>query len=55
MSSSVDRTGGEPLRGAALAGHAARALLPIVVAAAVLAVLPPLWFGDSSYTTSLAV
>ena len=31
------------------------ALLPIVVTAAVLAVLPPIWFGDSPYTTSLAV
>jgi branched-chain amino acid transport system permease protein len=32
-----------------------RALLPIAVAAAVLVVLPPLWFGDSPYTTGLAV
>ena len=31
------------------------ALLPIVVTAAILAVLPPVWFGDSPYTTSLAV
>src|ERR671919_2699201 len=31
------------------------ALLPIVVTAAVLAVLPSVWFGDSPYTTSLAV
>ena len=31
------------------------AFLPIVVTAAILAVLPPLWFGDSPYTTSLAV
>ena len=31
------------------------ALLPIVVTAAILAVLPPIWFGDSPYTTSLAV
>jgi branched-chain amino acid transport system permease protein len=37
------------------AGKAARAVLPIAVAAAVLAVLPSVWFGDSSYTTSLAV
>ena len=31
------------------------ALLPIVVTAAILAILPPVWFGDSPYTTSLAV
>jgi branched-chain amino acid transport system permease protein len=31
------------------------ALLPIVAAAAILAVLPSVWFGDSPYTTSLAV
>ena len=34
---------------------AARGLLPIALAAAVLVVLPPLWFGDSPYTTGLAV
>jgi branched-chain amino acid transport system permease protein len=32
-----------------------RAVLPIVATAATLAVLPPVWFGDSPYTTSLAV
>jgi branched-chain amino acid transport system permease protein len=31
------------------------ALLPIIVAAAILVVLPSVWFGDSRYTTSLAV
>lgn len=31
------------------------AVLPIAVTAVVLAVLPSLWFGDSPYTTSLAV
>lgn len=31
------------------------AALPILVTAATLAVLPPVWFGDSPYTTSLAV
>jgi ABC-type branched-subunit amino acid transport system permease subunit len=31
------------------------ALLPIVAVAAILAVLPSLWFGDSPFTTSLAV
>src|SRR5918996_5282619 len=30
-------------------------LLPSVAAAAILALLPPVWFGDSPYTTSLAV
>ena len=32
-----------------------RAVLPIVVTAAVLAILPLVWFGDSPFTTSLAV
>ena len=45
----------QPERGEGLARHLGRALLPIVVVAAILAVLPPLWFGDSPYTTSLAV
>ena len=31
------------------------ALLPIAATTAILAVLPPVWFGDSPYTTSLAV
>ena len=31
------------------------ALLPIVATAAILAILPSVWFGDSPYTTSLAV
>jgi branched-chain amino acid transport system permease protein len=31
------------------------AVSPIVVTAAVLVILPPVWFGDSPYTTSLAV
>jgi branched-chain amino acid transport system permease protein len=42
-------------RGVRLAGTAARALLPIVAVAGILVVLPPVWFGDSPYTTSLAV
>ena len=33
----------------------ARAVLPIVAAAALLAVLPRLWFEDSTYTTGLVV
>jgi branched-chain amino acid transport system permease protein len=32
-----------------------RALAPIAVSAAILAVLPSVWFGDSPFTTSLAV
>ncbi len=36
-------------------GSVGWALLPIAVTAAILAVLPPVWFGDSPYTTSLAV
>jgi branched-chain amino acid transport system permease protein len=35
--------------------RAGRALLPIAVTAAILAVLPPLWFWGSPYTTGLAV
>ncbi|HXF97958.1 MAG TPA: branched-chain amino acid ABC transporter permease [Gaiellaceae bacterium] len=35
-------------------GRLGLALAPIAVTAAVLALLPPLWFGDSPYTTSLA-
>src|SRR5919109_448099 len=31
------------------------AVLPIAAVAAVLVILPPVWFGDSPYTTSLAV
>jgi branched-chain amino acid transport system permease protein len=44
-----------PRPGAGLASASVRALLPIVAAAAVLAVLPPLWFEHSTYTTGLAV
>jgi branched-chain amino acid transport system permease protein len=36
-------------------GRIGRALLPIVVTAAILTALPSIWFGDSPYTTSLAV
>jgi branched-chain amino acid transport system permease protein len=38
-----------------VASTAGRTLLPIAVTAAVLVVLPPVWFGDSPYTTGLAV
>jgi branched-chain amino acid transport system permease protein len=44
-----------PHAGAADGGYAARALLPILATAAVLAILPSVWFGDSPFTTSLAV
>jgi branched-chain amino acid transport system permease protein len=40
---------------AVVPGNVGWALLPIVVTAAILVLLPPLWFGDSAYTTSLAV
>jgi branched-chain amino acid transport system permease protein len=46
---------GHVRRGAGSAGHASRALLPIAVTAVVLAILPSVWFGDSPFTTSLAV
>ena len=55
MSETTKQTGSSPGRAARLTRYAGRALLPIVAAAVILAVLPPLWFGDSPYTTSLAV
>jgi branched-chain amino acid transport system permease protein len=55
VTATVEETGSAPRRGARLAGYAGRAFLPIVVVAAILAVLPPLWFEDSPFTTSLAV
>ena len=55
MSAPAQQMASTPRRGARLAGHAGRALLPIVAVAAILVVLPPLWFGDSPFTTSLAV
>ncbi len=51
----MEQTGNGPRRGARRAGYAGRALLPIIAVAAILAVLPSIWFGDSPYTTSLAV
>ena len=54
MSATAERTG-SARRGARLARYAGRALLPIVATAAILAVLPSVWFGDSPFTTSLAV
>jgi branched-chain amino acid transport system permease protein len=47
--------GSAPRSGARIAGYAGRALLPIVAVAVVLAILPSVWFGDSPFTTSLAV
>jgi branched-chain amino acid transport system permease protein len=55
MSEMAEQTERSPRRGPGAVGHLGRAFLPIVVAAAILAVLPPLWFGDSPFTTSLAV
>ena len=49
----------ETTSGARLSGAVSRrvgwAVLPIAATAVVLAVLPSVWFGDSPYTTSLAV
>ena len=53
--SAVSAAPGPRPRGPRLARLLTRALLPIAVAAAILVVLPPLWFGDSPYTTGLAV
>ncbi len=48
-------TRSRPRLGAVASGRVGWALLPIVVTAAILAILPSVWFGDSPYTTSLAV
>jgi branched-chain amino acid transport system permease protein len=44
-----------PRLGAAVQGNVWWAVLPIVATAAILALLPSVWFGDSRYTTGLAV
>jgi branched-chain amino acid transport system permease protein len=49
------QTTSRPRVGVIALGRVGWALLPIVVTAAILAILPALWFGDSPYTTSLAV
>jgi branched-chain amino acid transport system permease protein len=51
----AEAPGSAPRRGARLTGYAGRALLPILAVAVILVVLPPVWFGDSPFTTSLAV
>jgi branched-chain amino acid transport system permease protein len=51
----TEQTASAARRGAYAAGYVGRALGPIVVAAAILAILPSVWFGDSTFTTSLAV
>lgn len=51
----VEATGNERGRGGTASRRIAWALLPIAVTAAILAILPPIWFGDEPYTTSLAV
>jgi branched-chain amino acid transport system permease protein len=51
-------TASKSLPGRSVAGAAvgvARALLPVAATAAVLAVLPPVWFADVTYTRGLAV
>ena len=55
MSETAERKGSARRRGPGLAGFAGRALLPIAAVAAILVVLPSVWFADSPYTTSLAV
>jgi len=51
----VGKTRSLPHLGAVVPGNIVWALLPIVATAAILAVLPSAWFGDSPFTTSLAV
>ncbi len=51
----TERTTSESTSRAGTLGYVGRAALPIAAAAAFLAVLPPLWFGDEPFTTSLAV
>ena len=51
----MEETRSAPRPGAVRAAAVGRALLPIVGTAAILALLPVVWFGDSRYTTSLAV
>ena len=55
MSERADRVDGTPGRRGSLPGHVGRSFLPILAVTAILALLPPLWFGDSPFTTSLAV
>ncbi len=54
MRVAADGRGPQPGRGERLLAYARTAVLPVATVAAVLAILPPVWFGDSSYTTSLA-
>jgi branched-chain amino acid transport system permease protein len=51
----MPRTTRLPRLGAVVRGNVGWALLPIVATAAILAILPSVWFGDSRYTTGLAV
>jgi branched-chain amino acid transport system permease protein len=55
MSEAAGPTEGAPGRATPFTRHTGGALLPILAVAAILALLPPIWFGDSPYTTSLAV
>lgn len=51
----MGKTRSLPRLGAVVPGSVGRAVVPIVATAAILAVLPSVWFGDSPYTTGLAV
>lgn len=51
----MEKTRSAPRLGAVAWAALGRALLPILATAAILALLPLVWFGDSPYTTSLAV
>jgi branched-chain amino acid transport system permease protein len=55
VTATAQQTATPPRRGARLAGYAGRAFVPILVVAAILAILPTVWFEDSPFTTSLAV
>ena len=48
-------TDSTPAREMPRLGRIGLAFLPILATATILVLLPPLWFGDSPYTTSLAV
>ena len=51
----MEKTTSRPRVDAVATANAGRALVPIVVTAAIIAILPTVWFGDSPFTTSLAV
>lgn len=55
MSIVQEQRGADPSRRARVGGYALRAFLPVGVVAAILVILPEVWFDDSSYTISIAV